>query len=398
MSQILKILWASTWGKILLIALLVIIVGSWLLVKRAADKIRQQLLVISRQWPEFSGAAMECRARTVAELYFHGWNNRDMSPLEPHLTPEAYRRVVIELEHAVANGIHKTLKVKGASKAKLAQLVLPDGFQEASALVEMEVHFPNIFRYYGLGRGTFLFELKYADDGRWLVSSIKRDDAFLNFVEAKNDFDTSWLETNSLPKPHEETLTPERPMPVRNRIAGLNGSLLGYWGFLVFMLLFGVGTWYFASLFHAERNEDVALLEKGETVFAEVIKCEVNEEDDEDFSVFYRFQVPGRKEWFSYRNLFGETEGGVEIPHTEGEKAKASGQIRVRYDAEDPWTNVPADFVPMSQKKVLLLTAYFMALPVVFGIFILVKIVRKSSSSFSYFWKGWKPPVRSLRA
>ncbi len=378
-------LWASTWGKIALIAAVVIGLGLYAAVRWSNSAFKKQLTDLGERWPLFSWEALEWRVRNAAELYFHGWNEQNLDALRPHMTGAGHQQLVEQLDAARANQKYKRYSVIDFKTPELAELHLPNDEEPPRVVIKTDVPLSHFLSEFGVGEATLLFDLTYSNDGRWLVSAIRRDDAYSVNPDLENAPDTTWLESHSLPEPHPETRNPEPPARFGKRLRGTGKLLFGAWAKAIAMLAFiGAAGWLTMAAQDRTKSDEL-VREEGIRIAAKIVHADHNEEKQVS-RIQYTFQLPSDSREFSHRNLFG-VHDYARIDLDLGKQAEKTGQIPVSYLPSDPTKNFPVEAHSMVPSEFKWVVAF--AVAVVLWILILEvrKIIRYTPRSFSFFWE-----------
>lgn len=387
--NLLQWIWGSLWGKVILIILAVVIGLLIFGMQYAKYEVRRQLKSLQENWPQFSWQAIECRVRTVAELYFHGWNDKDLSALLPHLTPNAYNKLSQELSEAVSRGTHKPFTLIGFNKPGLCEIRIPSDERPPGVLVETEVPLSHFFSGWSFGTATMLYDLIYTKDGRWLVDSLRRDDSFSNVPDV-DDPDTTWLETHTLPAPHPETVSPQRPEPIGKGIRG-KGRLVG--GSLSKAILYGLfllAVVLIGGIYIKRTQLDARILSEGERIQAELLDASPNDKQG-TYLVQYQFSPPAPYAGpeLKYRSFMG-FESPANVPLAEGEKAVAAKQIEIAYDPESPQWNLPVSSPLTIDRDFVVGFSLLTAVLSLVLVIEMVKLAKLMPRRHSLFWEGWK--------
>lgn len=374
-------LWQSTWGKVGIILAVLLIVLAVLFLRWINKVALKQFTDLQVDWPHFNWQAVEYRVRTAAELYFHGWNDGDLSALKPHMTPDGFARLIDDTETVR----RKPFVIFGFKKPQIAELKMPEEDEPLCVVVQAEVRQPHLLAAMGFGWTTWLFETVYHKDGRWLIDSIYEDRSFTASPDLENGPDTSWMEKHPPALPHPETSDPQRPPVIYKPIKGKR-RLSIYYGLRVAMLVLltmfclaiAGGTVY--------RNHlDNIVRDTGARIEADITSVEAIEKDG-TWCVSYTFQIPGKDAKFTYRNLYG-----FDSPACVTKDPGESKKIVVIYLPEDPNRNLPVSAVSMITRDFRI--AIPIVLTVVVGLLIanLVVYRKLASDDFSFFWPKQSP-------
>lgn len=385
LGKLLELIFKTVWGKITFAVVGLLFFLFWMLTVRARKRIQSRFAELERQWPEFSWRALECRARTVAELYVHGWNGKNLTALESHFTPDGFLRLNDHLRDTLAERKYKRLELCGFEDPRPVQITTPNDDRPATVLVQITIPLTS---WMGSWEASFQLEMIYADDGRWLVNQLTREDSFFLLLETENDFETAWLEQNSLPRAHEETASPLRPMPPiptpvagqkkalnRHRWRAIAGAVTAILAFLISVLLL------------MNQVQALNLIENGERIETQVLEVKPSEEGR--YKVRFYLRLPDDET--AYPSLqFLRFRGPAEVTADAGKLAMETRRITVLYLPENPAINQPEGAT---------IARFWWPLIVAFGSSLALFVVavrhirafkRMSQPDYSFFWDAWE--------
>ena len=343
MEQLIESLWATTWGKIILLGLLLIAIAGIVMgvlddlkVKKSYGPVRKALRDLEAQWPFFSALAIECRFRTFCETFFAGWCERDISSCREHCIEAAFEDLDHKLRNAINSQSHEPINIKGVVVPKLYEIVAPDETTPAQVDILSALMIPSASRE-GFVTKPFLAALGYTADGDWLIHNVRFGDYELKDAPT-SVLDTAWLSSNIINRGSSDTLNPVRPktpQTLRKRVTT---------GFPVecFLLLllcislsgvFGVLT-VSATIFEMQTSE---LRKSGEQIEAPITG---HKYQGDRYLIDYELRIPGDQNSYQYRAplLNGRR---ATLPAKEGASAVEKGTIAVVYDPDRPTFNCP---------------------------------------------------------